>query len=708
VNPERFDSPLAFGERRLNVSGAGPTATATVPVPAAAAATVPAAVAVPAAATVPATATATAAVPATVTTAAAGTATATAAATAAATATATAAVPVAVAAAVPAAAAGAVPAAGADAVAVPAAAAAAVPVAAAVPAAAAAAIPAAAAAAAAVPAAAAAAVPAAAAAAVPAAAAAAAAAAVPAAAAAAAATAAVSLRSITKSFPGVRALSSVTLDILPGEILGLVGENGAGKSTLIKILGGAYPHTSFTGEVVVDGRARAFRSTRDARAAGISVVHQELSLVPEMSVADNLLLGREPMTRAGLLDLARGESLARQILTRVAGDTLAELDLATPVGRYGVGVQQIIEIARSLGDERTARVVVLDEPTAALSVAEAGRLHELIRDRRAAGTAFVYISHHLDEILAITDRVAVLRDGQLVGVRRTADTTAADLVDLMTGRELAAASATDRPAITSADAAPILAVEHLSVAHPTLRGRCVVDDLSFVVRAGEVVALAGAMGAGRTATLSALFGLARGAVTGAIRVDGATVRLACPRDAIAAGLALVPEDRKAAGLVLGMSVADNLGLAALSRARWGLVDRARVERDAAARAAELRIKMPALSAEVATLSGGNQQKVVLGKWLELAPRVLLLDEPTRGVDVGAKAEIYKLVDELTARGHAVVVASSDLPEVIRLADRVIVLRDGRKAGELARGAATGHAIMALALGTATAHEEHVS
>jgi ABC-type sugar transport system ATPase subunit len=500
----------------------------------------------------------------------------------------------------------------------------------------------------------------------------------------------VELRGIGKDFPGVRALADVSLAIAAGEVLGLVGENGAGKSTLIKILAGVHPAGTYRGDVVIDGEAHAFRSTRDARRAGIAVVHQELGLVPEMSIADNLVLGREP-ARLGVLDDARAEASAKSLLARVAGDLAAQIDVRTPVGHLGVGVQQIVEIARALDDD--ARLVVLDEPTAALTPPETARLFQLVRERRDAGTTFVYISHHLDEILALTDRVAVLRDGKLVAVRRTADTCTDELVDLMTGRELDervhAGGAAKRD-----DRAPVLDVRHLTVRHPVLDDRNVVDDVSFRVHAGEVVALAGAMGAGRTATLSALFGLARAPTTGDIVVDGKPLRVASPRDAIAAGLALVPEDRKGAGLVLGMSVADNLGLATLPT--W-LIDAAAAERAAAARAKQLQIRTPSLDAEVATLSGGNQQKVVIGKWLERAPRVLLLDEPTRGVDVGAKAEIYALIEELAARGHAVVIASSDLPEVVRLADRVLVLRDGKLAGELARGDATGLAIMRLAL-----------
>ena len=504
----------------------------------------------------------------------------------------------------------------------------------------------------------------------------------------------VELRTIGKQFPGVRALHDVSLSIGPGEVLGLVGENGAGKSTLIKILGGVYPAGSYTGEVRVAGRPQAFRSTRDARAAGIAVVHQELALIPDMTVADNLVLGREP-TRFGIVDRNRADAMAKGMLRAVLGDDAHAIDLATPIAHLGVGIQQILEIARALADE--ARVIVLDEPTAALTDGEIARLFSLVRARRAAGASFVYISHRLDEIAALCDRVAVMRDGELVGVVPNTTHTD-DLVAMMTGKELGDVHA---PNARGAElGAPMLEVDGLRVAHPALPDRHVVDGLSFTVHAGEVVALAGAMGAGRTATLSALFGIARSTVTGTVKVAGAPVTLRAPADAIACGLAFVPEDRKAQGLVLGASVADNLALAALPRLSWfGIVDAARAEQAALARLRDLTIKAPGLGAEVATLSGGNQQKVVIGKWLELSPRVLLLDEPTRGVDVGAKAEIYKLIEQLTARGHAVLLASSDLPEVIRLADRVLVLREGRLAGSLARPSISQLAIMKLALGT---------
>ncbi len=505
----------------------------------------------------------------------------------------------------------------------------------------------------------------------------------------------IELQSIGKQFPGVRALHDVSVSIERGEVLGLVGENGAGKSTLIKILGGVYGAGAFTGEVRVGGAVQAFRSTRDARRAGIAVVHQELALIPELSVAENLVLGREP-TRFGIVDRVRAEAMARDMLRDVLGPDAAAIDLATPAGLLGVGLQQILEIARALADD--AQLIVLDEPTAALTTGEIERLFTLVRARKSAGTAFIYISHRLEEIAALCDRVAVMRDGELVGIRG-GSAASDEIVSMMTGKELGDVHA--RKEAGAQLGAAMLEVTGLTVAHPALPGRTVVEDLSFTVHAGEVVALAGAMGSGRTATLSALFGIARSSVSGAIKVGGQPATVRTPAQAIACGLALVPEDRKGAGLILGASVADNLALCTLPElSTFGVIDAARAEHQALSRSRDLNIKVPGQGAEVATLSGGNQQKVVIGKWLERAPRVLLLDEPTRGVDVGAKAEIYRLIEELTARGHAVLLASSDLPEVVRLADRVLVLREGRLAGSLGRTEVTQLAIMQLAMGTA--------
>ena len=480
-----------------------------------------------------------------------------------------------------------------------------------------------------------------------------------------------SMRGIGKRFGGVVALDGAELEARGGEILGLCGENGAGKSTLLKILAGVYPHGSFDGEVRVDGAPLQLRSTADARKAGIAIVHQELMLVPEMTVAENLLLGREPR-RLGFVDDAALEAHARALLARFGEDGI---DVRAPVASLGIGVQQIVEIVRALQDD--ARVLVLDEPTAALTGDEAARLFDWLRGLAARGTTCIYVSHRMDEVFALCDRITVLRDGRTVGTVETARSSGAEVVRLMVGRDLQVDSRQSTVDSTEI-AGDVLEVRHLSV-------EGALDDVSLTVRAGEVVAVAGAMGSGRTALLSTLFGCAHARVSGEVRVDGALVRLDSPRAAIAAGLALVPEDRKGRGLVLDLSVAENLALP------LALADGDRAETIARARIDELRIRGRADS-PVATLSGGNQQKVVLGKWLERPPRLLLLDEPTRGVDVGAREEIYALVGALCRRGVAVLMASSDLPEVQRLADRILVLRKGRVVTELPAGTSQDHIV----------------
>ncbi|HEY4572856.1 MAG TPA: ATP-binding cassette domain-containing protein, partial [Thermoanaerobaculia bacterium] len=454
------------------------------------------------------------------------------------------------------------------------------------------------------------------------------------------------LRGITKDFPGARALDGVSFDLGPGEIHALCGENGAGKSTLIKVLCGVHPAGSYGGEVRLRGETARFRTLADSEASGIALIAQELALVPGLSVAENLLLGREPR-RYGLIRWAEVREEARRALDRVGLDIPVE----TPVRELGIGQQQLVEIARAL--MKAAAILVLDEPTAALPEDDARRLLGLLGDLRRKGVAAIYVSHRLDEVFAVADRVTVLRDGRSVGTAQRAETAPERVVSLMVGRELRQAF----PRLESRPGEVLLRLQGWAVADPQNPGRRVVDGVSLELRAGEVLGIAGLMGAGRTALLASLFGAARSSVQGTIQVGEEPPRgpFRRPREAIAAGLALVGEDRKRHGLFARASVLDNLTLASLRGFRRhgllrGLLDDQARRAAASGQVAALRLKATSLDAPAERLSGGNQQKAILGRWLLRRPRVLLLDEPTRGIDVGAKSEIYELIGRLVAGG----------------------------------------------------------
>ena len=527
--------------------------------------------------------------------------------------------------------------------------------------------------------------------------------------------AALELLRIEKSFGGVRALRGASMAVQPGEIMGLCGENGAGKSTLLKVLAGVHAYGSYTGDVIVGGQVRKLLRPADARQAGIAVVHQELMLVPELSVAQNLLLGREPR-RFGLVDEARLESKARADLARFG--FAEQIDVTKPVGELGIGLQQILEIVRALSLD--AKILVLDEPTAALTGQEAHLLLGWLKSLRASGTTCIYVSHRLDEVFELCDRVTVLRDGRTAATLVTREVTPSRVVAEMVGRNI---DLQTRAAPLSAHSEqPMLALEGFHVNRVMSHGeqqaedaearRFVVADVSLSLQPGEIVAVCGAMGSGRTALLSSLFGCARAGFSGEVWLDGKPAQLDSPIAAIRQGLAFVPEDRKGRGLVLGMSVAENLALTSLASrevmgegARLGLVDDVGEARFAERQIRALRIRGEA-TAEVSTLSGGNQQKVVLGKWLAHPPKVLLLDEPTRGVDVGAREEIYAILEGLAQRGVAILFASSDLVEVLRLAQRIIVLRHGRTVGELNAVDATENSIVELSTGASSISTAH--
>ena len=496
------------------------------------------------------------------------------------------------------------------------------------------------------------------------------------------------LRNITKDFPGVRALDGVSFTLEKGEIHALCGENGAGKSTLIKTLCGVNPYGTYGGEILLDGAPVKFQRLRDAEDHGIALIAQELALVPELSVEENLALGHEPV-RGGLIQWKAVRQNALEA-TRLVG---LDIDPGRAIKELGIGQQQLVEIGKALA--KKARILVLDEPTAALTEADAGRLMRLLLGLKASGVSCIYISHRLEEVFQVADRITVLRDGRSVGGGLRADLDTGKVIGMMVGREVGALY----PRPPHHPGVPLLKVENWTVEDPLVPGREVLRNVSLEVREREIVGIGGLMGAGRTALVSSLFGAARSRVTGTLSLGGAAPRkpFRSPPEAIAAGLALVSEDRKRYGLVIEASVSENLTLASLRRYVKGPIvdDKARGE-TAREEAGALNIRASALGSAVRQLSGGNQQKVVLGKWLLTRPRVLFLDEPTRGVDVGAKAEIHRLIAELAEGGLGVVLVSSDLPELLGMSHRVLVLSLGVATAELSASEATPEAVMTAA------------
>jgi D-xylose transport system ATP-binding protein len=496
------------------------------------------------------------------------------------------------------------------------------------------------------------------------------------------------MRNITKSFPGVRALDGVSFDLRAGELHALVGENGAGKSTLMKVLGGVYPYGSYGGEILIEGRERRFHHVREAEAAGIAIIFQELSLIKELSIGENIFLGREP-SRFGVIRWDELYSRARRLLD----DLHLRLDPRTPVGQLGIGQQQLVEIAKALSQE--ARILVLDEPTAALTDAEVETLFTILNRLRARGVGMIYISHKLDEVFRMSKRITVLRDGRSVGTKPAEELDQARVIALMVGREVGNIF----PKAEHAPGEVVFEARDITVEDPDVRGKLLVDRVSFAVRRGEVLGVAGLMGAGRSELLTAIFGAHAGRVRGQVLVAGKPVEIKSPADAINHGIGFVTEDRKRYGLVLDQTIVNNATLASLQQISGRFVTNMDAERAACEQAArDLRIKAPGVLTITGTLSGGNQQKVVLAKWLLTKPRVLFLDEPTRGIDVGAKQEIYAHINRLASEGLAIVLVSSELPEVLGLSDRVLVLHEGRITGQFTRAEATPEGVMACATG----------
>ena len=484
------------------------------------------------------------------------------------------------------------------------------------------------------------------------------------------------LDGIAKSFPGVKALKGVSFDVLPGEVHALLGENGAGKSTLIKIISGVYRPDE--GSMVFDGAPVHFETPQEAQAAGIATIYQELLLFPELSVAENIFMGHEPRNAFGAIDWRKARAQARDLLASL---DIHDLDVTRTVGALSVGNRQRVEIAKALS--HNARVLIMDEPTAALTEHDVQRLFSIVRLLRERGVGIIYISHRLEEIFELADRVTVLRDGEYVDTRPVAEITNDDLISMMVGRRIEALFPKQEVPIGE----PVLEVEDL-VRRP------LTNRVSLTVRAGEIVGLAGLVGAGRSEFAQVVFGITP-AQGGSIKINGRPVRISSSGDAKRNGIAYVPEDRGQQGLVRPMKILENASMAVLGRlSKRTFIDR-KAERQLAVDAVKkFSIRASSIDQVANKLSGGNQQKVVLGKWLATEPRLLIMDEPTRGIDVGAKSEIHRLMSELAGQGLAILMISSELPEIMGMSDRILVMRQGRIVAEYPRGSATQEKIAA--------------
>jgi putative multiple sugar transport system ATP-binding protein len=494
------------------------------------------------------------------------------------------------------------------------------------------------------------------------------------------------MRGISKTFPGVRALNDVNLSIAPAEIHALVGENGAGKSTLIKVLSGVYPHGSYEGEITYEGQPGRFRDISDSERLGIVIIHQELALVPFLSIAENIFLGNEP-ARFGIIDQDRVYARSRELLAMVG---LAE-NPDTLVTHLGVGKQQLVEIAKALS--KKVKLLILDEPTASLSETDSEALLQLLRSFKAKGIASILISHKLNEISKVADRITVLRDGTTVETLdcRNGGIDEDRIIRGMVGRTMANRYPVREPRIGDM----LMEVEGWTVHHPVHAERAVVRNVSLNLRRGEIVGIAGLMGSGRTELAMSVFGRSYGQGTsGTVRIEGREVDVSTIDKAIAAGIAYVTEDRKQLGLVLGEDITKNTTLANLPGVSTAtVIDEDAEHRVANAYRSKMRIRSFGVGQQTVNLSGGNQQKVVLSKWLFTQPKVLILDEPTRGIDVGAKYEIYSIINELAEGGRGVLMISSEMPELLGLCDRIYVMNQGRFVGEFQRAEASQEAIM---------------
>lgn len=501
------------------------------------------------------------------------------------------------------------------------------------------------------------------------------------------------MKNIIKDFPGVRALDDVNFEAYSGEVLALVGENGAGKSTLMKVLSGVWPHPTYEGDIYIKGELCRFRDTREAEAAKVAIIYQELNLIPELTVAENIFLDRQFHNSAGVINWGKVNREAQVLLDQLGVKDITPFD---KVGELTVGMQQMVEIAKALSKD--AEILVFDEPTSALTEAEVDALFATIRQLKKNNVCMTYISHKMDELKEIADRVAVLRDGRTIGeVIPMSKITMDEIISRMVGRDIQDMF----PKAPGERGDKVLQVTDLSLDHPIIPDKKLLKNVSFSAYRGEILGISGLMGSGRSELVSTIFGAYRQGRSGEIRLHGVKLDIKRPKDAIEQGIALVTEDRKALGLILGQSVLCNMTIGSLETVakQWGIINKAKERNLAWDYISKLNIKTPGLDVAIDTLSGGNQQKVIVAKWLNISPKVLILDEPTRGIDIGAKVEIYNLLNQLLAEGVTVIMISSELPEIMGMCHRILVMCEGEIAADLSEGEATKELIMEYSTGS---------
>ncbi len=501
------------------------------------------------------------------------------------------------------------------------------------------------------------------------------------------------MKNIVKEFPGVRALDHVNFEARAGEVLALVGENGAGKSTLMKVLSGVWPYPTYEGEIIIKGQLKQFKNTRDAEASKVAIIYQELNLMPELTVAENIFLDREFSNALGVINWSKVYAETQKLLDEL---NIKDFKPTDKIKELTVGKQQMVEIAKALSIN--AEILVFDEPTSALTDKEVDALFEIIMKLKKQGVCMSYISHKMDELERIADSIIVLRDGQTIGeVTPVKDLTIDQIISRMVGRDIKDMF----PKKTFARGEKVLEVKNFEVDHPVLAGEKMVKNASFSAYKGEILGIAGLMGSGRTELVTGIFGALPKESRGEIYLEGERVKIKSPMSAISKGIGLVTEDRKAVGLVLGHSVVNNMTISSLETVsnKWGVINSAKEKKLADDYVDQLSIKTPGLDVNIDTLSGGNQQKVIIAKWLNTMPRVLILDEPTRGIDVGAKVEIYNLLNKLVEDGVTVIIISSELPEVMGMSDRILVMFEGEIAAEFNREDAAKETIMEYATGS---------